>query len=172
MQSGVSLCIMDISGQSSGTDHIRTRSAEVCQLLQTSISRPIKLCFLNTCICSLRPKDTVEKLLLLAEIALWSWQFANAAAVLCAKGTIATHGNSFHPSEQSTHFLPFSFRGEGKVASYVTKCHFSAVRRLMYEDRNGQCWTSRPHTHTHRYTQTQDWWMTQVLGPESRLIAW
>lgn len=170
MQSGVSLCIMDISGQSSGTDCIRTRSAEVCQLLQTSISRPIKLCFLNTCICSLRPKDTVEKLLLLAEIAVWSRQYTNAAAVLCEKSTISTHGNSFHPSEHSTPFLSFSFRGEGKVASYVTKRHFSVVRRLMYEDRNGQCWTSRPHTH--RYTQTQDWWMTQVLGPELRLTAW
>lgn len=27
------------------------------------------------------------------------------------------------------------------------------------------------HTRTHRYTQTQDWWMTRVLGPELGLIA-
>lgn len=73
MQSGVSLCIMDISGQSSGTDHIRTRSAEVCQLLQTSISRPIKLCLLNTRVfVQCAPKNTVEKLLLPAEIAVRS----------------------------------------------------------------------------------------------------
>lgn len=71
MQIGVSLCIMDISGQSSGTGHIRTRSTEVCQLLQTSISGPIKVCLLNTCVfvhhC---PGNTGEKLLLLAEIAV------------------------------------------------------------------------------------------------------
>lgn len=48
MQGGVSHGIMDISEQSFGTDHIRTSSAEVCQVLQTSISRPIKLCLLNT----------------------------------------------------------------------------------------------------------------------------
>lgn len=47
MQSGTSLGIMDISGQCSGTDHIRTSTAEVCQVLQTSISRPIKQYLLN-----------------------------------------------------------------------------------------------------------------------------
>lgn len=69
MQSGVSLCIMDISGQSSGTDHVRIGSAEVCQLLHTSISGPVNLCLLNTREF-IHYKDTVEKLLLLAEIAV------------------------------------------------------------------------------------------------------
>lgn len=68
--------------------------------------------------------------------------------------------------------LSLFFWREGKVASYVTKHHFTAVGRVMYEDRNGQCWNSRPHTRTQTHTQTQDWWMTRVLGPELRLVAW
>lgn len=44
MQSGVTLCIMDFSGQSFDTDHIGTWSAEICQTPQTSISEPIEFC--------------------------------------------------------------------------------------------------------------------------------
>lgn len=69
--------------------------------------------------------------------------------------TFTVHGNSFHPFEHCPAFLALSVWGEGKVASYVTKRHFTAVSRLMYEDRNGQCWNSRPHTHTHRHTNTR-----------------
>lgn len=45
MHRGVSRCVMDISGPSSGTDHIRTRSAEVYLLLK----RPLE--DQSNCIC-------------------------------------------------------------------------------------------------------------------------
>lgn len=108
MQKGVSLCIMDLSGQSTGTDHIRTRSAEVCQLLPTSISRPIKLCLLNTgAFVHCAPKtqkrkftwsfvlkfedqtvlhDYVRYIYLYLNIYMHKlWLFCNAAGVLCDK---------------------------------------------------------------------------------------
>lgn len=59
------------------------------------------------------------------------------------------------PSELGPPFLSFSSRREGKVASYVTERHFTAVRRLMYEGRNGRCWNSRPHTHAQIHTNTR-----------------
>lgn len=40
MHRGVRRCVMDISGQSSGTDHIRTRSAEVCLPLKRPLEEP------------------------------------------------------------------------------------------------------------------------------------
>lgn len=48
MHRGPSRCVMDISGQSSGTDHIRTRSAEVCLLLKRPLDQ-------SNCICPTLP---------------------------------------------------------------------------------------------------------------------
>lgn len=174
MQGGVSHGIMDISEQSSGTDHIRTSSAEVCQVLQTFAQ--------HLCICSQHPKDPVEKLLRV--IFVWSnknlllraqpSQCTNPLAVPLGKCRHCTWKwfSSIWEQQGLSPALSLFFWREGKVASYVTKHHFTAVGRVMYEDRNGQCWNSRPHTRTQTHTQTQDWWMTRVLGPELRLVAW
>lgn len=124
MQSGVTLCIMDISGQNSGTDHVRTRSVEVCQLLQTSISKPIKLCLLNTAVFVHWARET--------SVTNWNCGFDFLFLLWCdtnhtyyvkryqmqqlfcvqSMSTVITHGNSFHlsvhPSEHSAVFLSLS----------------------------------------------------------------
>lgn len=84
MQSGVSLGIMDISGQRSGTDHISTRSAEDCQLLQTSISRPIKVCLLNTYVFV----HCAPKILLKNFYYLLKLQFKDLIVLECNKITV------------------------------------------------------------------------------------
>lgn len=155
MQSGAGLCIMDISGQSFGMDHIKTSSAEVCHPLLTSIKKPIKRCFLNT----------ASSVYSTRKILLWNFYF-NLKSLFCYNASkipfVSIFKQTFPFSIWAQHASPFSpllstfsLRGEGKVASYVTKRHFTAVRRLMYEDRNGQCWNSRPHTHTQIHTNTR-----------------
>lgn len=149
MQRGVSRCVMDISGQSSGTDHIRTRSAEVCQLLK----RPLE--DQSNCVCStlvylfsVPPRYCKESSITCLNFSLKSLLCKNEQ-LSCVQSM-----KQFSPiwAQRS---LSSSFRGEGKVASYVTKRHFDAVRRLMYEGWNGQCWNSRPHTHTQMHTNTR-----------------
>lgn len=55
---------------------------------------------------------------------------------VCVQSTSASpaQGNSFHPFELGPAFLLLSSGGEAKVASYVTKRHFTAVKKLMYEE--------------------------------------
>lgn len=77
--------------------------------------------------------------------------------------------NSFHPFEHSAPFLPPS---EEKVKWP----HMSQSVTSMLS--GGWCMRAEmasaetaDHTRTHRCTQTQDWWMTQVFGLELGLTA-
>lgn len=124
---------MDIS-----TDHIRSRSAEVCQPLRHPLGRP---CWVT--------------------LVFYLLKFGFETPVFKGTGLAATHGNSFHPFEQHSPFffsLCFSFRGEGKVGSYVTRRHWDAVRRGGGgSDAWGTKWavlkqqTTQAHTDTHKH---------------------
>lgn len=171
MQRGVSRCVMDISGQSSGTDHIRTRSAEVCQLLK----RPLE--DQSNCVCStlmylFSPPPRYCK-----ERSITCWNFS-LKSLLCknnqlpcvqSMSVITTHGNSFHPFEHSTPFLsPSEEKVKWPHMSQSVTSMLSGGWCMRAEIASAE---TADHTRTHRCTQTQDWWMTQVFGPELGLTA-